>query len=508
MKTLKSLVIIVLCGMIISGCASKSDVPPHLAAVPKNASIVLALNAKQIVEKAGLNRPEQYECFSLLQQEFDGMVEEELLKNFLKDTRRSGLNLDQIFAYLVADDATKPGFDIVFLIDDVKTFEDFLTKSEVNPDLENKSAGSIYGEAKLQWNDKIAVLSNNAPGNGVDVFNEDESKSILANERFISEYSDHNDAYLFIEYNNFVATLMENHPYCEGSGKKSSLSAALDLYKDLSLAITVNAEKGEFVATGKILPAEKATELLGKFYKTDFDNELHNYFSDKSLLAFKFAIKPLDIYNEYISDVAGYDYDAKRFMERYDAKITSVLSNFTGDFLGSLSDITAPDFAIAVGVAEGKENEVATLIKELGFVKKPEGYYLLNQSGLRLYFAVNSKAAYLTGSITAITNFLDNSYYVSNITDADDFGKELENAPNYFYWDLNINHYPSIVKSMLSLSPQGEMFSPLLEKLKSIIVRTINANGSEFKIKFTDNEYASKILLKEIDKWAGQYFTE
>jgi hypothetical protein len=272
--------------------------------------------------------------------------------------------------------------------------------------------------------------------------------------------------------------------------------------------MTLNAEKGEFVATGKILPAEKATELLGKFYKTDFDNELHNYFPDKSLLALKFAIKPLDIYNEYkkyLSEIAGNDREIEKLMERYDDKVASVLGNFTGDFLGSLSDITAPDFAIAVGVAEGKENEVATLIEELGFVKKPEGYYSLNQSGLKLYFGVNNKAAYLTGNLTSITNFLDNSYYVSNITDAADFGKELENASSYFYWDLNINHYPPIVKSMLALSSEGAMLLPLLEKLKSLNVRTINKNVSEFKIKFTGDEYASKILLKEIDKLVSQH---
>jgi hypothetical protein len=302
---------------------------------------------------------------------------------------------------------------------------------------------------------------------------------------------------------------MENYPY--GYGRKSSLSAVFDAYKDLSLALALNAEKGEFVATGKMLPAEKAAELLGKFYKTDFDNELHNYFPDKSLLALKFAIKPLDAYNEYkkyIGEAAGNDYSTEKFMERYDAKITSVLGNFTGDFLGNLSDITAPDFAIAVGVAEGKENEVTKWIQELGFVKKPEGYYLLNQHGLKLYFGVNNKAAYLTGNLTNITNFLDNSYYVSNITDANDFGKELENASSYFYWDLNINHYPPIVKSMLALSSEGTMFLPLLEKLKSLNVRAINRTSSEFKIKFTGDEYASKILLKEIDKLASQYLIE
>jgi hypothetical protein len=499
-----------LCSMVIFGCSTKSAVPPHLVAVPKNATVVLSLNARQIVEKAALNKPEQYQCYSLLQQELKNVAEQETINKFLKDTRTSGLNLDHIFAYLTGDGATSkeatPCFGVVFLIDDIKTFEDFLKKNGVY----TESGGSvlIFERLNLQWNDKIAVISKNAAANGVDVFNEDESKSIADNELFNSEYSDSNDAYLFINYNSLITNFLENHPYYAGYNHIANLFTTFDFYKELSLAVTLNAEKGEFVVAGKVLPVEKATELFGKFYKTDFDSDLHHYFPDKSLVAFKFAIKPLDSYNEYKKYLSSAHERIETVIERVDAKVTSVLSCFTGDILGSLSDITAPDFAMAAGINEGKENEVINWIKELGFVKKPKGYYLLNKTGLKLYFATNSKVAYLTGNLTNITNFLDNSHYTSNITDAKDFGEEFEKALCYFYWDLNINHYPQLVKSALRLTPQGEILIAVLEKLKSMNMRMVNINSSEFKIKFTENEYASRIMLKEIDKWAAQSFFE
>ncbi|MDR0692266.1 MAG: DUF4836 family protein [Prevotellaceae bacterium] len=505
MKTIKFLTITALCSMVIFGCSTKSAVPPHLVAVPKNAAVVLSLNARQIVEKAALNKPEQYQFYSLLQRELEKELGQETVNKFLKDTRTSGLNLDHVFAYLTVDgvtsDNTEPGFGVVFLMDDITTFEDFLKETGVYQESEKMN---------LQWNDKIAVISKSAADNGVDALNDDESKSILANELFSSEYSDKDDAFLFIDYGNFITKLLDNlSPY---SGyMMSNLFATLDLYKELSLALTMNAEKGEFAVTGKMLPLEKATELFGKFYKTDFDSELYHYFPDKSLMAFKFAIKLLDSYNtykKYLGDIYKDNLDIDTIMERYDAKITSVLSCFTGDFLGSSSDITSLDFAIAAGIHEGKENGLIAWVKELGFVKKTEGYYLLNKNGLKLYFATNNKAAYLTGNVANITNFLDNNHYTSNITDAKDFGKEFEKALCYFYWDININHYPQPVKNILQMTPQGNMLIPVLEKLKSINIQAINTNGSEFKIKFNENEYASRIVLKEIDKWASQSFFE
>jgi hypothetical protein len=497
-----------LCSAVLFGCSDKSAVPPHLIAVPKDAVTVLSLNAKQIVEKAELNKPEQYQFYSLLQQELQNSAHKDVVKDFLKNTRSSGLNLDNIFVYMMesGDIECNMSFGAVFLIDKLKTFEKFLEKSGLYPDTENRLVRLFEG-ITIQWNDKIAVLSRNVVESGVDIFNADESQSILANELFKEEYSGKNDVWLFFEYN-VIGELLKEYPYAKYATAPEELSAMFDLYKDLSMSMSLNAEKGELVATGKILPAEKATELFGKFYKTDFDRNLYHYFHDKSLLAFKFALKPLDIYNEYkkyFSGLAG-DRDVEIFMERYDAKVISVLSNFTGDCLGSLMSFSAtPDFAIAAGVVEGKENEVIKLMEGLGFVKRPEGYYSLG-GGVNLYFAVNNSAAYLTGSVAHITDFLANTHYTANIATAKDFGRELEEALCYFYWDVNINNYPSILKSVLSMSEQGNMAMPLLEKLKSISTGTVGTNGSEFKVIFNDNEYASKTLLKAADDLISQYF--
>jgi hypothetical protein len=522
MKTIKCLTVIALCSVIIYGCSTQSAAPPHLVAVPKNATMVLSLNAKQIIEKAALNKPEQYQCYSLLKREIENEPVEKakIVKDFLKNTRTSGLNLDRIFAYAVlGDNPSKdvdPCFGIVFLIDDVKTFEDFLKKSGLYPDIKNRIVSFlfVYEGMTIQWNDKIAVLSSGSDANSVDIFNEDETKSVLANELFHSEYAETDDAGLFVEYHSFIPNLLANFPFYTTAAGMPNLIAALDFYKGLSLSLKLNAEKGEFVATGKLLPAEKAGELFGKFYRTDFDNDLYSYFPDKSLIAYKFAMKPLDTYNEYkkyFLDMAVDNYKVEKFMEEHDAKITATLGNFTGDFLGSLSSISLnsmpPDFAVVAGITQGKENAVIALMEELGFVKNPEGYYTPNKRNSEIYFAVNNKAAYLTGTKTNIKNFLDNSHYVSNIT-ATDFGDEFKNASFYFYWDLNLNNYPPILKSLIAMSPTGSGIMPALEKLKSINVQNINLNGSEFKIKFNSDDYASKILLKGLDEWAAQFLAE
>ncbi|MDR3133210.1 MAG: DUF4836 family protein, partial [Prevotellaceae bacterium] len=280
----------------------------------------------------------------------------------------------------------------------------------------------------------------------------------------------------------------------------------------LSLAVKFNAEKGEFVATGKLLPAGKVAKLFEKFYSTDFDDNLYNYFTDESLMAFKLAIKPLDVYDEYkkyAGNMAGYDQNIAALVKRYDPKITSILGHFTGDLLASLSSVSIgdiPDFTVAAGILEGKAGEVAALVEGLGFTKTPEGYYALGRS---FYFAVNDKAACLTGTLAHVKNFLNGGSYKPNITAAAGFGAALKNAPVYFYWDVNINKYPAILKSGIAMTPVGNSILPLLERLDAITVRTVDTNGSEFKVKFTNkNDYASKTFLQSFDEWAFQYFRQ
>ena len=224
MKTIKFLTVIALCSVILFGCSTKNAMPPHLVAVPKNATLVLSLNAKQIIEKAALNKLEQYQCYSLLQQAFE---EKETINKFLKNTRTSGLNLDHIFVYLTTDGVVsknaEPDFGIVFLMDALNTFEDFL--KEIGAYQESEATVLLFNGLNLQWNDKIAVISKHAADNNIDVLNEDESKSIVSNELFKSEYSDKNDAYLFIDYNNFLTEFLNHAYYANYSGFTASLNA-------------------------------------------------------------------------------------------------------------------------------------------------------------------------------------------------------------------------------------------------------------------------------------------
>ncbi|MDR1199501.1 MAG: DUF4836 family protein [Prevotellaceae bacterium] len=553
MKTFKFSIIIALCSVIICGCSKKSVTNSHLVAVPDNAAIVLSINAKQIIEKAGLNNPDQYKVYKLLQQEIEGAPAEEakIIKDFLKDTRTSGLNLDNIFLYLALTDDSEnaePYYGAVFLIDNLKTFENFLGKAKLSDDIESRLIHLPDGISTVQWNDEIAVISN-AAGYGIDVFNKDEAKSILANELFKTDYSGKNDLYLYAECNLFLLNILKQMSYYTVPMENAMLKS-LEAYKDMSMSVSIDSEKGEFAANVTLLPVEKATELFKKFYRTDFNSNLYRYISDKSLMAVKFAIKPLDIYNQYKKNIgmdktgetaettteqveilddqgnvtdeeeviidkysgytSRYDLAQKMMIEQYDAQITSILENFTGDFIGSLSgitNITVPDFAIAAGIVEGKENDITALIEQVGFVKNSDGYHSLEIQNMNFYFAVNKNIAYLTGTPEAIAKFFDKGYS-SDITSAKNFGKELKDALSYFYLNINVNDYPALLKTFIAMSQEGSMVMPLLEKLKSISISSVNMNSGGLKIKLNDSDYASKVILKEIDKLASEYFSD
>jgi hypothetical protein len=541
MKTVRLTIIIALCSVVSFGC-SQSATFPHLVAVPENSAIVLSFNAKQIVEKAGLNEIEQYRLYSFLEEEIERLPEEnsKIIKDFLKNTRISGLNLDNIFVYLLNIDSDLC-YGITIKIDNLKKFENLLEKIGLGAVIGDRLI-DLSNEYTVRWNNEIVVISMNAVANGIDIFNKDESKSILANELFKSEYSDKNDAYLYMEYNFIIDFLQIMSAYNPYYTLDQTTLLSIDTYRDMTMSASLNSEKGEFVVKGKMLPIEKISELAGKFYKTDFNTDLYNYFPDKSLMALKFAIKPLEIYNHYKKTIGigqteetaettteqvetldeygnvvdeedvvidkyrgyteNYNLLLKLFIEQYDEKITSVLENLTGDFIGSIlgfSNFPMPEFAIATGIVEGKENEVINLLKELNFDKNSDGYYLLNIQNINLYLAVNKNIVYLATNTELIAKFLDGGYS-SNITSVKDMGKEITNALNYFYFDININDYPPLLKTLISFSEEVKIVLPLLEKLKSINISATDANSYEFKLKFTDSDYASKIILKGIDE--------
>jgi hypothetical protein len=547
MKTVKFTMIIALCSVMIFGCAKKSSTPPHLVAVPKDAAIVMAFNAKQIAEKSGLNELKQYKFYSFIQKEIENLPgnQAQLIKDLLSNTRVSGLNLDNVFLYVTVNEAgleyeAPLVFGVNFLIDDLDVFEEFLEKTELSVWADGRKI--TFPDMTIEWNDKIAVISILSGNSDIDAFNSDETKSILANELFKKDYSDRNDAYLFAEFNAFIS-LMENY---SGQYEYQEAFSTLEDYKDVAFSLACNDEKGAFVATAKILPEEKAVEFYDKYYKSDFDSELYKYFPDKGLLALKFAIKPLDIYNgvktssgiskddsestesteqvEYLDEkgnVVGsedvviekrsnyspyYDYQMKMFIEQYDAKITSILSSFTGDVIGSISEYTGmiPDFALAAGIAEGKESDVIALIQEIGFAGNPDGYYSLDVQGVRIYFAAKKNIAYITTSTNSVAAFL-NDGYGANITSAKDFGKELKEANMYFYVNINLNDLPAIFKVGLNLTEEGRQLMPLLETLKSLNISSVNKTVNEFKIKFNGSDYSGKIILKVIDELLLNY---
>jgi hypothetical protein len=474
-------------------------------AVPKSAAVVVSLNARQIVEKAGLDNLNQFKTYALLKRVLDNDADRstKIIKDLLEDTRRSGLNLDHIFVYLFpGDDCASISCGITFLMDDAKAFERLL-KEDLRLEVDEVNKTVVIDDGLiLRWNGEMAVVSVNAEDKGVNFFNREESESIVADALFLGEYSGHDDVHVYLKYDELMESF--NDIYYSGY-----LAKQIDWYKDLSLSATFNAEKGAFVATGKMLPEEKAGRLFKIFYKTDFNDELYRYFPDKSLLAFKIAVKPVDIYREYLDVFSEYDkyLDAtgdRRHMDiqLYDGKIASICSYFTGEVLGNLAGINFsnnPDFAVAAGVVDGKENEVTALLEEVGMTKNRAGYYSI-AGGFTLYCAVNKNIAFLTSNAESIERFME-SGYTPDITSAKDFGKELKAAIAYSYINLNINDYPPIVKpGLASLSRNMGAFIPLIEKLKSINFSATSTSSFECKLKITDSGYASKALVKTLDE--------
>ena len=469
MKTTKSKLIVLLC-IFLCACSGKNDIQYNLTAVPKDANIVFAFNAKSIIEKSGLNNYQKLKSYSILEKEFTDK-KSKLIKEFLQNTRSSGLNLDHIFAYSKKGDNNNPGMVITMKMDNKKTFESFLKKLDedyetVIDDKGNSSYTNIDDKFQLKWNDKLAVLSYNATT--LEVLDISEDNSILTVPDFKENYNYNIDNFIYLDQGSeFLKSLLN-------TGNRMNyydIFGTAPLYEGTCFVGALNIEKGRFVLNYKLLPEQKINEIHEKypFINHSFDNNIYKYFPNKALLASKLSVNPIEIYNSIKTNltcssknIVNYNNtneehldEVAKCIEKNDKIISQIANVFSGNLLltiPSIEDNMLFQLYAAFSIKKDKEDELIQMIESSkNFIKNKEGYYTLR--GVRpdmfqIVFAVKNNILYCTTNTESVKKFLNDESFSPNITSAK-LDCDIKNDLMMCYFDLNINYYPAILKMMI-----------------------------------------------------------
>ncbi len=545
--------------LVFTSCKKKTDTPDHLKVIPTNSAVVLSIEAEQLVDKGGLNKYKEFNIYKFLSKELAESEPEasKMMEEFLKNTRTTGLNLDQIFMYVreLKGEYSSSVAVFTFGVDNSTKFGNWLTtfvekvKKDDEYKLEDKGEYKMFRidySTLFVWNSKVAIM---IPASSYMLEEEgdlgewlkiDETNSIATNADFMTSRKKHNDVTAWLPFERLMSLLD-----AEEQLMYNPILAKVDM-KDASFELSLNFTDEKAAMTYSVWPESVMEKCLKEFpvIKTNFEESLYTYFPDTTYLAVKMAINPTEYYRLLVDNMrvavdsleakykgeeesedyyyyGGYEYyEYKKILEAIDnPKVDSIAKLFKGDFIGTIFGfekglIPMPNFAVATTLnGEQAFNDLLALLPKEIIYTKEGSYYVISTTtedspvNIALYFGLKGDVLYLTNKKDAITNFYAQGYK-KNLTSAAISG-DIKSCPIYWHVNTNIEEYPGIITMSLRgyMGEEGYgILSGILKTYQAFDMKYDGKNMFEISIKQTSKkENTFKTIVNNIDKAVKNY---
>ncbi|MDR2039466.1 MAG: DUF4836 family protein [Bacteroidales bacterium] len=514
MKYVKRLGFLFCIGLIVFNSCEKK-IPPQLQAIPADAAFVVAIEAKNIVDKGGLKNLNEYTFIQKMRSELsnENQATQSLINRILENPKSTGLDIDRTYIYGV-NNGNKSYVSFVFKMDKMGNFEN--TLKELNqiqdidfPDPIDKGAYKIIqqDEVAITWNkDFLFLFAGESAGQltYADFFTMPEDKSILGNKDFTEFQKRNYDLGFWASY----TSLMDMYSKMM-SNKFSNLSTGLS---GINLHAYVNFEKGELNISYKLTPKEAVNQLYTKYpiLKKNFDSQLLRDFPDKSYLAFKVSVDVL-AYIKMIKEFAGSDIPIDQMMLS-DPMVNTVINGLGGDMVFSLysfaqGPLPIPLMGLGFTVKSKDDfDKFVALIPEDIVARKDDHYVISTGFVTPFYFAYKDNRVLITDDVDGIVAFSGKGYS-KNLTSGD-LSEAIKN-PYLMYLNLDIDSYPQNIRSLAQSEIGGKFGSvlSLLSPYKDVSMIFTDDYEGIFSLKFKDkNQNSLKQILKGIDQVTANSF--
>ncbi|MEP6466625.1 MAG: DUF4836 family protein [Parafilimonas sp.] len=492
------------CFLIIAFAACKNAVPKLALYVPKDASVVLTIDPKSVMDKISSS----------------GITIDSIANMFTKkdndyalrwnDIKNSGIDLSQsIYLFSKQTNSVQNGNvsnnGIIAEVQDAAKLEAFLKKEKVGTDV---LSGGKYKYIALGndfvagWTDKVLIISavtggNAAPGTYstgegtlsqlqlTTLFGQEESASIAAADGFNDMLSKKGDMYF---YTNAYANLSTNPML--GMSKISSL------IEGSYTSGTVDFENGKIVANATTHNSKALADILSKYSSKEIDKSMVTKFPDNVTGFGVVSFNPKILLD--ILHYVGFDIMANGYVSQMGFTLDDVMNAFSGDIAFAASNISikqnnSPDMnnmnadeknkyllIMRIGDKTSFDKVMAALVNK-HLLSKNGDQYQLGTSGGHSFTIETSGNDFLVGSGDDLIKMYESGNGKSNLPG--DVEKEMNNKSMAMYVDVN-----AILKNININDTSGEKSLMLAQStFKNFTASSSKGDGKTIDGNFTLN---------------------
>ena len=416
------------CMLALASCKKedKAGSLDHMKIIPANSAMVMSINAKTLVEKGGLNDYKNFELYKKFHGEIAKYEPEmgKIIDEFLKDTRSTGLNLDQIFVYLQPKDRYDMLATFVFSVDDQDKVGKWIASyhkatHEDEYELEKGEGYQLYRLDRrnlLVWDKTKALLLNVRDYEEEDLpsfetlLKVDEENSIVSNADFMECYNAQKDFTFWMPFKS-IGIMGGNEDATELSTLKKFYGEDWDK-ASMSFSLDFTNEKAALSIS--VWPSNLVDKYLGEhpILKENFDQSLLSYFPKDYLFTSKLSFNVQEYYkmmttnlNKLAEDLkkdadededyeideyygyypfSDYSYISKILSMLASDDVAKIVNSFKGDVVADIFGfqegmIPMPQFGVIVTInGEDAFNHLLGLLPEEVKLTKNDSYYSYN----------------------------------------------------------------------------------------------------------------------------------
>lgn len=396
--------------MLIVSCGGGAD---YRDLLPADSFVTLSVNPASLIKKSGCEDSAQNPFFIRLKSEIDDNAnlsaeEKEYLLALLKNPGESGIDVKKdLFMFMSMAGASVENPDVtaglLLPIGDKAKFGDLIArineKSGTRVVTEDGVSVVMIGEEPggggvCAYNDAACVLyfMSNPSGaiekNVRGLFAQKRDKSLMGNKTIAGQLSAQNDMNMVMSYAGMTSLM--NNPMLRSM-------PMMDALKAMTIAGSVNFEKGRIVSEAKVLFTDKESEAKLKElygYVKPQTGALLGYLPAASIGAVSYGLDGEKMYS-VLSSIPGYG------ILMNNPLVKQVMDAFDGDFAISFSGMTEDGrYPVASVLAEVNDPTVLqTIVANLAGMpvqQTGDGEYTLNLGGVQILFGTKGNVLYFT----------------------------------------------------------------------------------------------------------------
>ena len=480
--------------VFISSC--KSSAPKQTRYIPKDASVVLAINPKKLSDKLADSKV----SLDSLMRSAVGSDTSMLITS--KDIENSGIDLSKdIFLFVNQTGSMMSGSTattgIVAVLNKPSQFEDFLKKKMPSAQIK-KEADYSYATLKngfvAGWNDDIVLIDNVTSINTqngsqaaspdaahqqlTSLFVQKEDASLASVKQFKDANDGKADVFFWSNSNGALSTI-----------PMLGMSKASDLLKDTYTAGTINFENGDVVMDVKSYPNATFADTLKKYAGPKVDMDLLNKYPGNVNGYALFSFDPKLIIA--ILNFTGVLQTANQFLQNQGYTVDDIVRAFKGDFAVVFSNVgmqqkevqgykySSPTAKLIVDAAIGDKRSydkiMAALAKQGLMVQKNGQYAPVFSDGSPTAFTMytDNKNVVLSNDSALIKQYNTGS---GKVTLSSDISGKTKGTAVAFYVDI-----ASVLNAMPKDSSSGEMMDEAKKTFKDVITTSDNYSDGSVK---------------------------